>query len=135
MRNINDQDFVNSMEYQEFIADNPSRGYLNIRAYAASQAIPIVGLKIIVSKNIENNNMEINNNIEINNNLGNDVETNNNYKEKDNKIGDNDTNITVLYKIYKFGFILSILLSLSLLIIKKSGVYNPTFFNTFSSIL
>ena len=53
--NINDESFINSESYQKFLRDNPSRGYLNIRAYAASQAIPISGLRIIVSTNIDNN--------------------------------------------------------------------------------
>ena len=53
--NINDQNFVNTEEYQQFLRNNPSRGYLNIRAYAANQAIPISGLKIVVSINIGNN--------------------------------------------------------------------------------
>jgi len=52
--NINDENFINSLSYQNFLRNNPSRGYLNIRAYAASQAIPISGLKVIVSTNIDN---------------------------------------------------------------------------------
>ena len=52
--NINDTEFINSATYQKFLSDNPSRGYLSIRAYAASQAIPISGLKIIVSTIIDN---------------------------------------------------------------------------------
>ena len=47
--NINDESLINSLEYKDFLINNPSRGYLSIRAYAASQAIPISGLKIIVS--------------------------------------------------------------------------------------
>ena len=53
--NINDQKFINSSSYQQFLRDNPSRGYLSIRAYAASQAIPISGLRIVVSTIIDNN--------------------------------------------------------------------------------
>ena len=52
--NINDQNFINSLEYQKFLNENPSRGYLNIRAFAASQAIPISGLRIVVSTDIDN---------------------------------------------------------------------------------
>ena len=52
--NINDENLINSEAYQEFLSNNPSRGYLNIRAYAASQAIPISGLKVVVSTNIDN---------------------------------------------------------------------------------
>ena len=55
--NINDQEFVNSPAYQNFMRDNPSQGHLKIRAYAASQALPISGLKIVVSKVIDNNNV------------------------------------------------------------------------------
>ena len=53
--NINDESYTNSLEYQEFLKNNPSRGYLNIRAYAANQAIPISGLDVIVSTNIGGN--------------------------------------------------------------------------------
>lgn len=52
--NINDENFINSESYQEFLRNNPSRGYLNIRAYAASQAIPISGLRVVVSTNVGN---------------------------------------------------------------------------------
>lgn len=55
--NINDENFTNSKTYQDFLKQNPSQGYLKIRAYAANQAIPISGLKVIVSKNIDNNNV------------------------------------------------------------------------------
>ncbi len=55
--NINDQNFLNSEVYKNFIKDNPSNGYLKIRAFAANQAIPISNLNIIVSKNIDNNNV------------------------------------------------------------------------------
>lgn len=54
---INDSAFTKTDIYKKFIKDNPSKGFLKIRAYAASQAIPIEGLKIIVTKNIENNNI------------------------------------------------------------------------------
>lgn len=53
--NVNDQSFINSEIYQKFLSENSSRGYLNIRAYAASQAIPISGLRIVVSTTIDNN--------------------------------------------------------------------------------
>ena len=55
--NINDPEFINSSNYQDFIEKNPSRGFLKIRAFAASQAIPISGLNIIVSTNIGNSNV------------------------------------------------------------------------------
>ena len=55
--NINDQNFVNSEIYKNYIKDNPTKGYLKIRAFAANQAIPISGLNITVSKIISNNNV------------------------------------------------------------------------------
>lgn len=53
--NIDDKNFINTEEYQNFIKDNSEVGYLKIRAYAASGAVPISGLRIVVSKNIGNN--------------------------------------------------------------------------------
>ena len=53
--NFNDSIFKESQIYQNFIRENPGNGYLRIRAYAASQALPIGGLRIIVSKMIDNN--------------------------------------------------------------------------------
>lgn len=47
---VKDEQFVNSDVYKKFIMDNSALGYLKIRAYAASQAIPISGLKVIISK-------------------------------------------------------------------------------------
>lgn len=55
--NINDKNYTNSITYQNFIAQNPAIGFLKIRAYAASQAIPISGLRVVVSKNIDNDNI------------------------------------------------------------------------------
>ena len=55
--NVNDPNFVNSNLYQDFLKNNPAQGYLKIRAYAASGAIPIKGLRVVVSKNIEDNNV------------------------------------------------------------------------------
>jgi len=53
--NFNDPVFKKSQLYQDFILKNPSQGFLRIRAYAASQALPISGLRVIVSKTIDNN--------------------------------------------------------------------------------
>jgi len=53
--NFDDPIFRESQLYQNFIDENPSNGYLRIRAYAASQAIPISGLRIIVSKTVDDN--------------------------------------------------------------------------------
>ena len=52
--NINDINFMNSKSYQDFIKNNPGKGNLKIRAYAASEALPVSGLKIIVSSEIDN---------------------------------------------------------------------------------
>ena len=54
---IYDEDYTNSFSYQRFLDENPSKGSLRIRAYAASEAIPISGLKVVVSKVIDNNNV------------------------------------------------------------------------------
>lgn len=53
--NIDDKDFVNSDLYRSFISENPGLGFLKIRAYAASQAIPISGMSVVVSKDIGGN--------------------------------------------------------------------------------
>ena len=55
--NINDENYKNSESYQTFLKSNPTEGYLKIRAYAASQALPISNLKIIISKVINNDNI------------------------------------------------------------------------------
>jgi len=53
--NFDDPIFMESQLYQNFIEQNPSQGFLRIRAYAASQALPISGLRVIVSKILDNN--------------------------------------------------------------------------------
>ena len=53
--NFNDQEFITTNTYKDFMNQNKSYGYLNIRAYAASLAIPIKGLKVVVSKILSNN--------------------------------------------------------------------------------
>ena len=52
---ITDEDFLNTQEFKDFITSNPARGNLRIRAYAANEAIPIKGVKIIVSTMINPN--------------------------------------------------------------------------------
>ena len=42
-------------EYIDFIRNNPGTGKLKIRSYAASEALPVGGLNIIVSSMISNN--------------------------------------------------------------------------------
>lgn len=53
--NITDDNFLNSDLYKSFMNNNSSEGYLKIRAYAASGALPIKGLKVVVSTIYENN--------------------------------------------------------------------------------
>lgn len=53
--NFNDASFKNTSSYQNFVNANPSEGYLKVRASAASQALPISGLEIVVSKMIDGN--------------------------------------------------------------------------------
>ena len=55
--NIQDEKYKNSSSYKKFIKENPGTGNLRIRAYAASQAIPISGLAVVVSKVIDNDNV------------------------------------------------------------------------------
>lgn len=47
--NVNDENFKNSEIYKNFLKEYPSRGGLRVRAYAASGAIPISGLKVEIS--------------------------------------------------------------------------------------
>ena len=53
--NVNDKEFLNSELYRSFINANPGIGFLKIRAFAASQAVPISGLSVQVSKDIGGN--------------------------------------------------------------------------------
>ena len=48
MNNITYEQFKNTDEYSTFISENKGEGYLMIRAYTASEAIPIQNMKIIV---------------------------------------------------------------------------------------
>lgn len=48
-----DEGFINTESYKRFIMDNPGIGRLKIHAYAASEALPVAGLRIVVSKNID----------------------------------------------------------------------------------
>ncbi len=52
--NINDLD---KSVYDKFISENPGIGKLKIRAYAASEALPVSNLNIVVSTIIDNNNV------------------------------------------------------------------------------
>lgn len=53
--NIDDKEFINSELYKSFINANPGVGFLKIRAFAASQAVPISGMNVVVSKDIGGN--------------------------------------------------------------------------------
>ena len=46
---MNINEFKDTLEYQDFIKENSGIGYLRIRAYGASEAIPIEGMNIVVS--------------------------------------------------------------------------------------
>lgn len=46
---MNIYEFKKSSEYALFIKENPGSGNLKIRAYAASEALPVSGLNIVVS--------------------------------------------------------------------------------------
>lgn len=50
---MNIEEFMKTNEYAEFISKNPGTGNLKIRAYAASEALPLTGLNIIVSSLID----------------------------------------------------------------------------------
>ena len=55
--NLNDESYKKTKSYQDFITNNPSQGYLKIRASAASGALPISDLEIVVSKIIDGSNI------------------------------------------------------------------------------
>ena len=46
---MNINEFMKTNDYTDFIKENPGIGRLKIRAYAASEALPISNLKIVVS--------------------------------------------------------------------------------------
>ena len=52
---FNDSNFKELDIYKNFIKENSGNAYLDIRTSAASEAIPISGVKIIISKIIDNN--------------------------------------------------------------------------------
>ena len=51
---IEDVEFLKTSTYQEFMMNHPGRGNLKIRAYEASEALPVSGLKIVVSTEVGN---------------------------------------------------------------------------------
>lgn len=51
--NINEKEKLqNNKAYQEYLKENPSTGYLKVRATSLNEAMPIEGVNIIVSKKI-----------------------------------------------------------------------------------
>ena len=54
---VSDINFKNSDLYQDFISENPGKGNLKIRAYAANQAVPVSNVKITISKIIDSDNV------------------------------------------------------------------------------
>ena len=52
---FNDSNFKELDIYKNFIKENSGNAYLDIRTSAASEAIPVSGVKIIISKIIDNN--------------------------------------------------------------------------------
>ncbi len=54
---INDEIIKNSDEYKNFMRRNSGYGTLNVRAYAANQAIPISNMRIIVTTLIGDKNV------------------------------------------------------------------------------
>lgn len=52
---INDKSFINTKLYDDFMGANPGLGSLEIRAYAASEAVPISGVKVEVFTNFKDN--------------------------------------------------------------------------------
>lgn len=54
---IDSEAYKSTESYKNFIASNPSEGSLKIRAYAASEAIPMSGLNIVIEKEIDGDNV------------------------------------------------------------------------------
>ena len=51
---IDNPEFIQTDIYREFMMNYPGKGNLKIRAYAASEALPVSGLKITVSTVVDN---------------------------------------------------------------------------------
>ena len=54
---MNIEEFKKSSEYIDFIRENSGIGMLKIRAYAASEALPVSGLNIVVSSVVSGQNI------------------------------------------------------------------------------
>ena len=55
--NIDNPILNDDAAYLEFLKNNPGRGFLKIRATSASEAVPVEGVQITVSKEIGDNNI------------------------------------------------------------------------------
>ncbi len=53
--NYNDEELQNLSWFQDFLNNNTGTGMLKIRAYSASEAVPVEGLNVIVSTLIDDN--------------------------------------------------------------------------------
>ena len=49
---FDDDNYVNSSDFKDFMNSNSGNGFLKIRAYAAGGAIPISGLRVVISTKI-----------------------------------------------------------------------------------
>ena len=49
---VTNPDFLKTDIYQDFMMNHPGKGNLKIRAYAASEALPVSGLRIIISTEV-----------------------------------------------------------------------------------
>ncbi len=54
---VNDESFKNSKVFIDYLKNNSSIGYLKVRSYTANEAIPIKGVEITITKEIENANI------------------------------------------------------------------------------
>ena len=52
---VNKESLNNDSVYQEFVKDNPGQGTLKVRVTSASEAIPVEGVDVVVSKDIGDN--------------------------------------------------------------------------------
>lgn len=52
MNNISLEEFKKLPEYQQFIAENPSKGILKVQVFTADQAIPLADTEIYITKEI-----------------------------------------------------------------------------------
>ena len=53
--NVGSPELQNDLSFQNFLRDNPGRGTLKVRASSANAAVPVEGVRVIVSKKIGNN--------------------------------------------------------------------------------